>query len=243
MLECRPRFDYGRAKHTTLDSARPARRSARDDLRLALATSVALRRRRRRRPRGVPPRRRRERDLQSSRQAGDGPLPSLVSDDDGGRRRSRSTVRFWRGWLAHSIYKGRWREMVNRSALTLKLLTYRPTGAIVAAPTTSLPGAARRRAQLGLPLHLDPRRRVLALRAPSARVHRGGRGVHALAHRPVPRVGRRRRRAAPDHVRHRRPRRPRGDDARPLRGLRADRRPSGSGTAPPASSSSTSTAS
>jgi GH15 family glucan-1,4-alpha-glucosidase len=49
------------------------------------------------------------------------------------------TIEYWRRWLSKSRYQGRWREVVHRSALTLKLLTYRPTGGIVAAPTASLP--------------------------------------------------------------------------------------------------------
>jgi GH15 family glucan-1,4-alpha-glucosidase len=51
----------------------------------------------------------------------------------------RDTVEFWRRWLSHSTYHGRWREMVHRSALVLKLLTFEPTGAILAAPSCSLP--------------------------------------------------------------------------------------------------------
>jgi pentatricopeptide repeat protein len=49
------------------------------------------------------------------------------------------TVGFWRSWLAGSTYTGRWREAVQRSAITLKLMTYAPTGGIVAAPTAALP--------------------------------------------------------------------------------------------------------
>ncbi|MEU8569222.1 glycoside hydrolase family 15 protein [Streptomyces pathocidini] len=49
------------------------------------------------------------------------------------------TVRYWRLWLARSQYTGRWRESVERSAITLKLMTYAPSGAVVAAPTGGLP--------------------------------------------------------------------------------------------------------
>jgi len=51
----------------------------------------------------------------------------------------RRTVEYWRRWLSQCTYTGRWREVVHRSALVLKLLTFEPTGAIVAAPTMGLP--------------------------------------------------------------------------------------------------------
>src|SRR5690606_31865587 len=49
------------------------------------------------------------------------------------------TVRYWQDWSSRCAYKGRYHDVVHRAALTLKALTYAPTGAMVAAPTTSLP--------------------------------------------------------------------------------------------------------
>jgi GH15 family glucan-1,4-alpha-glucosidase len=49
------------------------------------------------------------------------------------------TTHFWTSWVGRSTYRGRWREMLDRSAITLKLMTYAPTGGLVAAPTAGLP--------------------------------------------------------------------------------------------------------
>jgi GH15 family glucan-1,4-alpha-glucosidase len=51
----------------------------------------------------------------------------------------KRTMNFWQGWIQKSHYRGRWREMVNRSALALKLLTSSEFGSMVAAPTFGLP--------------------------------------------------------------------------------------------------------
>jgi GH15 family glucan-1,4-alpha-glucosidase len=54
-------------------------------------------------------------------------------------RQQHDTQTFWYNWISKSTYKGRWREVVSRSLMILKLLTYEPTGAIIAAPTFSIP--------------------------------------------------------------------------------------------------------
>ena len=76
---------------------------------------------------------------------------TFVLEEDGPGKESRckapefasesfkETLNFWRKWMSRCTYRGRWREMVNRSALTLKLLTSAPHGSMVAAPTFGLP--------------------------------------------------------------------------------------------------------
>jgi len=144
-VACRPAFDYGRQVHETLIDANAAIFKA-GSLNLALSTTVPLRD-----------------DGQGGVSAefvlAEGKSQVFVLRDDcndAGVPRPPSekevdallhhTVKFWQHWLSACTYHGRWRDQVQRSALALKLLTFEPTGAIIAAPTTSLPeviGGAR----------------------------------------------------------------------------------------------------
>ncbi|MDQ1582961.1 MAG: hypothetical protein QOF36_1015, partial [Microbacteriaceae bacterium] len=64
--------------------------------------------------------------------------PVVMSPEEA-QRLLEGTAHFWQEWVGQSTYTGRWREQLERSAITLKLLTYAPTGGLVAAPTAGLP--------------------------------------------------------------------------------------------------------
>jgi GH15 family glucan-1,4-alpha-glucosidase len=136
--ECRPAFDYARRGHTISVGKSGAVFSSGVGC-LGLATDVPLRER--------------EREAAGARfTLGEGEratfvLAHLQEDEGPGEILSEvgfeellsSTLHYWRRWLSQSTYQGRWREVVNRSSLVLKLMVYDPTGALVAAPTMGLP--------------------------------------------------------------------------------------------------------
>lgn len=137
-MECVPAFNYGRDRHT-LEIIAEGVRFCSPALRLALASSAPLEKFG---AGGVA--------CEFSLNEGQTQSFELHGLDEGGRekiglpeqdsdRLFHETIHFWREWIAQCTYRGRWRETVHRSALLLKLLTFEPTGAIVAAPTCSLP--------------------------------------------------------------------------------------------------------
>jgi GH15 family glucan-1,4-alpha-glucosidase len=135
-LECAPRFDYGRERHELERHAHGALfRAPSCTLAFETDTPIELR----------------GGDVSASFALAAGESATFILEHvedeyepnchtaEETRQLFEQTVAHWRRWLGQCRYTGRWREMVQRSALTLKLLTYEPTGALVAAPTTSLP--------------------------------------------------------------------------------------------------------
>ena len=127
------------------------------------------------------------------------------------------TSHFWRTWLAEGTYPDHpWRFHLQRSALALKGLTFMPTGALVAAPTTSLPETPRgeRNWDYRYCWMRDASFTLWGLHALRPRL--GGRRLRPVRRRPGPQRGR----LAADHVRDQGPDGPRGVHARAPEGLR-----------------------
>jgi alpha,alpha-trehalase len=138
-LICEPAFDYGRApaQWTLVQGGRQTGDATGDGQTIRLRTDLEL---------GVEGNRVRARH---TLKAGDEAFAALgwgfnlavPNDIDDANRRLEETIGFWRRWLgrARRFPDHRWREAIQRSALTIKGLTYMPTGALVAALTTGLP--------------------------------------------------------------------------------------------------------
>jgi GH15 family glucan-1,4-alpha-glucosidase len=137
-MECHPAFNYGRDGHELFISEKGASFHT-SSLSLGLASTIPLKRD----EYGCLAEFEIEEEYEAAvfvlHKIEKGEGCRISYSDEQAEQRFRNTIEYWRGWLSKSQYKGRWREMVNRSALILKLLTFEPTGAIVAAPTCSLP--------------------------------------------------------------------------------------------------------
>jgi GH15 family glucan-1,4-alpha-glucosidase len=136
-LECTPAFDFARRDHTVTLEGRGAVFES-ENLRLGLVSRFPLARS----GDGVAVEFTLNPDESATfilRQVEAAGGEDLLEARLAGETLLRQTVKYWNDWLGRCRYTGSWREMVHRSALVLKLLTYQPTGAIVAAPTTSLP--------------------------------------------------------------------------------------------------------
>lgn len=136
-MHCGPAFDYARQSCEMSVGDRWAVFCS-SDLKLALSADVPLQQG----ERGTSANftlREGESAVFLLRQLGGDERPDIDDLAQLARQLECRTTDFWRGWLSQCTYAGRWREAVHRSALTLKLLTFQPTGAIIAAPTTSLP--------------------------------------------------------------------------------------------------------
>jgi pentatricopeptide repeat protein len=144
-VDLQPRFDYGRAKHTIELSENGAVFRSKD-MELTLHTEG-----KRAQDKGAEVKQVGN-GLRATFSMREGETGGVVLESMGGKPRAypaaelerlaEDTGKFWRGWLGRSTYTGRWREMVTRSAMTLKLMTYEPTGAPVAAATMGLPEQA-----------------------------------------------------------------------------------------------------
>lgn len=138
-LSCLPAFDYARARHTVKVTSQKAVFSTKD-LHLILTSSLKL-------PKRHTSAIKFDFTLAENEtasfvlQASTNKSTSLAGKnvDAYAQEALNQTIAKWKKWVAKCTYQGRWREMVIRSALTLKVLTYEPTGALVAAPTCSLP--------------------------------------------------------------------------------------------------------
>jgi GH15 family glucan-1,4-alpha-glucosidase len=137
-VECRPAFDYARATHTTRPDDCGIRFEG-PELTLVLTTPIPLRIEPDGGVAGEMTLRAGEERTFVLQMLEAGKKPLACPTPAGAAALFQRTVDYWQRWLRKCTYTGRWRDYVYRSALVLKLMTYEPTGAIIAAPTTSLP--------------------------------------------------------------------------------------------------------